>query len=146
MNRCSGSASYAGFDGARGEKTGAASGARRADPEVFALGRRRQFSSGEKRALLAEADRGEAAGTLGAFMRERHIYSPMLSSWRRQLCAADRVALALKRRGPKAHLAGRPILQLICDLARVQRKCDQTDSIIDAKDSASHWGRRRRTS
>ena len=41
--------------------------AARPDPEVVAVARRRKFSAGEKRALLAEADRCKAAGTLGAF-------------------------------------------------------------------------------
>jgi len=64
------------------------------DSEVVAIARRRQFSAGEKRALLAEADRCKQAGTLGAFLRSKRIYSSMLSSWRKQLGAADRVALA----------------------------------------------------
>jgi hypothetical protein len=50
----------------------------RRDPEVFAIGRRRQFSGSEKRMLLAKA-----AGTLGAFFHEKRIYSSMLSSWRK---------------------------------------------------------------
>ena len=76
--------------------------AARPDPEVVAVARRRQFSIGQKRALLAEADRCKAAGTLGAFLRSERIYSSMLSSWRRQVEAADRVALAPKKRGQKA--------------------------------------------
>jgi hypothetical protein len=64
------------------------------DPEVVATARRRQFSASEKRMLLAEAERCKAAGTLGAFLRGKHIYSSILSSWRKQLGAADRVALA----------------------------------------------------
>jgi transposase-like protein len=91
------------------------------DPEVFAIGRRRQFSASEKRALLAEAERRKAAGTLGAFCRERRNYSSMLSSWRKQLSAADRVALAPKRRGPKPDASARRVLQLTRDNGRVQR-------------------------
>jgi len=60
----------------------------RADPEVVASVRRRPFSASQKRALLAEADRCKALGTLGAFLRREHIYSSMLSSWRKQLGAA----------------------------------------------------------
>jgi hypothetical protein len=36
--------------------------------------------SGEKRMLLAEADRCEQAATLGAFLPSKRIYSSMLSS------------------------------------------------------------------
>ena len=46
----------------------------------------RRYSAGEKRALLAEADRCKAAGTLGAFLRSKRIYSSMLSSWQ---CEAE---------------------------------------------------------
>jgi hypothetical protein len=65
------------------------------------IGRWRQLSVGEKRALLAEADRRKATGTPGVFLRSKRIYSSMLSSWRKQEEAADRVALAPKKRGPK---------------------------------------------
>ena len=110
-----------------------ASGAARPDPEVFAIGRRRQFSGSEKRVLLAEADRRKAAGTLGAFLREKRIYSSMLSSWRKQLGAADRVALTPKRRGPKPAPSGRQVLQLTRDNARLRRKLERAELIIDAQ-------------
>jgi hypothetical protein len=113
---------------------------------VFAVGRRRQFSGSEKRALLAEADRRKAAGTLGALMREKHIYSSMLSIWRKQLGAADRVALAPKRRGPKPDASARQIQQLNRDNARLRRKLERAELIIDAqKNSVWHWGCRPRT-
>lgn len=102
-------------------------------PEVFAVGRRRQFSASEKRALLAEAERCKAAGDLGAFMRRHHVYSSMLSSWRKQLGAADRVALAPKRRGPKPDLAARQVLALTRDAARLRRALERAEIIIDAQ-------------
>jgi transposase-like protein len=109
------------------------SGAPRRDPEVFAVGRRRQFSASEKRALLAEADRRKAAGTLGAFFREKHIYSSMLSSWRKQLGTSDQVALAPKRRGPKPDPSARQVLALTRDIARLRRKLERAELIIDAQ-------------
>ena len=127
--------------------TGSFSGAPHRDPEVFAVGPRRQFSGSEKRALLAEADRCKAAGTLGAFLREKHIYSSMLSSWRKQLgAAADRVALAPKRRGPKPDASARQMLQLTRDNARLRRKLERAELIIDAqKNCVWPWGCRPRT-
>jgi len=110
-----------------------APGARRDDSEVFAIGRRRQFSASEKRALLAEADHRKAAGTLGAFFREKHIYSSMLSSWRKQLGASQRMALAPKRRGPKPDVAARQVLQLTRDNVRLRRKLERAELIIDAQ-------------
>src|SRR6202046_1509539 len=120
-------------EGARRASVERASGARRPDPEVFAIGRRRLFSGSEKRVLLGEADRRKAAGTLGAFLRERHIYSSMLSSWRKQLGASDRVALAPKRRGPKPDPSARQVLQLTRDLMRLRRKLERAELIIDAQ-------------
>ena len=103
------------------------------DPEVFAIGRRRQFSAGEKRALLAVAERCKAAGELGAFMRRKRIYSSMLSSWRKQLGAADRVALAPKRRGPKPDASARQIEHLTRDIVRLRRQLERAELIIDAQ-------------
>jgi transposase len=103
------------------------------DPEVIAIARRRKFSGSEKRRLLAEAERCKQARTLGAFLRRERIYSSMLSSWRKQLGAADRVALAAKKRGPKPDLAARQIEQLNRDIARLRRKLERAELIIDAQ-------------
>lgn len=108
-------------EGARRASEGIPRVAAPPDPEVVAIARRRQFSAGEKRALLAEADRCKAAGTLGAFLRSKRIYSSMLSSWRKQLEASDRLALAPKRRGPKPDPSARQIEQLNRDIARLRR-------------------------
>lgn len=120
-------------EGARRASVETASGATARDPEVFAVGRRRQFSAGERRALLAEADRRKAAGTLGAFMRERHIYSSMLSTWRKQQAASDRVALAPKRRGPKPDPVARQVQQLTRDNDRLRLKLERAELIIEAQ-------------
>jgi transposase len=121
------------LEGARRAAGETVSGATRPDPEVFAIGRRRQFSGSEKRLLLAEADRCKEAGTLGAFLRRRHLYSSMLSSWRKQLGAADRVALAPKQRGPKPNASARQVLQLTREIDRLRRKLERADLIIDAQ-------------
>lgn len=103
------------------------------DPEVVAIARRRQFSAGEKRALLAEAERCKSAGTLGAFLRNKRIYSSMLSSWRKQLEASDRAALAPRKRGPKPDPSARQIEQLNRDIVRLRRKLERAEIIIDAQ-------------
>lgn len=127
------SSSEAVSEGARRASAETASRAAARDPEVFAVGRRRQFSGSERRALLAEADRRKAAGTLGAFFRERHIYSSMLSTWRKQLAASDRVALAPKRRGPKPDVAARQLQQLTRDNERLRLKLERAELIIEAQ-------------
>jgi transposase len=57
----------------------------------------------------------------------------MLSSWRKQLGAADRVALAPKKRGPKPDPSVRQIEQLNRDIARLRRKLERAELIIDAQ-------------
>ncbi len=133
MNSTASSSSLGIPEGARRASEGMPRDAAPPDPEVVATARRRQYSGTEKRALLAEADRHKAAGTLGAFLRSKRIYSSMLSSWRKQLGAADRVALAPKRRGPKPDPAARQIEQLNRDIARLRRKLEHAELIIDAQ-------------
>lgn len=120
-------------EGARRATGEMGSGASRPDPEVVGTARRRRFSSSEKRLLLAEADRCKATGELGAFLRHRRIYSSMLSSWRKQLSAAERMALSPKRRGPKPDAAGRQIQHLNRANARLRRKLERAELIIEAQ-------------
>ena len=120
-------------EGARRASEGMPRAATPPDPEVVASARRRQFSGSEKRVLLAEADRCKAAGTLGTFLRSKRIYSSMLSSWRKQLGAADQVALAPKRRGPKPDPSARQIELLNRDNARLRCRLEHAELIIDAQ-------------
>ena len=103
------------------------------DPEVVEVATRRQFSASEKRALLAEADLCKERGELGAFLRRNRIYSSMLSSWRKQLGAADSAALAPLKRGPKPDVSARQIKHLNRDIERLRRKLDRAELIIDAQ-------------
>ena len=103
------------------------------DPEVVEVATRRQFSASEKRALLAEADRCKERGELGAFLRRKRIYSSMLSSWRKQLGAADSAALAPQKRGPKPDPSARQIKHLNRDIERLRHKLDRAALIIDAQ-------------
>lgn len=120
-------------EGARRATGETASGSARPDPEVVATARRRQYSASEKRALLAEADEAKARGELGAFLRRKRIYSSMLSSWRRQVAVVDRAALAPRKRGPKPDAAARQIKHLNRDIARLRRKLERAEIIIDAQ-------------
>jgi hypothetical protein len=100
---------------------------------VVVIARRRQFSGSEKRRLLGEADRCKEAGTLGGFLRRERIYSSMLSTWRKQIGAADQTALAPKRRGPKPDASARQIEHLNRDIARLRRKLERAELIIEAQ-------------
>ena len=133
MNGLSGSSSETATEGARRATGETAEEAARPAPEVVAIAKRRQFPGSEKRRLLAEADRCKEAGTLGAFLRRERIYSSMIASWRKQVEAADRAALAPKRRGPKPDAAARQIEHLNRDIAGLRRKLDRAERIIDAQ-------------
>lgn len=122
--------------GARRASEGAAHAGRAPDPEVVATAKRRRFSAGEKRRLLAEADRCKKPGELGAFMRRERLYSSMLSSWRKQRDQAAEGALAPQRRGRKPDPA-RPererIAQLEREKARLERELARARLIIDVQ-------------
>ena len=79
------------------------SGASRAapDPEVAVTAKRRQFSSKEKRRILAAAERCSESGAIGALLRREGIYSSQLATWRRQREASERFS-----RSPRLKLDG----------------------------------------
>jgi transposase len=133
-NGSSDSCSEAVSEGAR-RATGetASQDASRRDPEVVAIARRRKLSGSEKRRLLAEAEQCKAAGKLGAFLRRERIYSSMIASWRKQVRMADQAALAPKKRGPKPDASARQVQQLERDNARLRRKLERAELIIEAQ-------------
>lgn len=88
-------------EGARRATGDTSSGAATPDPEVAASAKRRQFPAAEKRRIVAEAARCNKPGELGALLRREGIYSSMLSTWRKQIAAAERTALAPRKRGPR---------------------------------------------
>ncbi len=95
--------------------------------EVIPRARRRTFTTANKRRILKEADQCARPGELGALMRREGVYSSSLSTWRRQLEAADLDALAPKKRGPKADPARLDALQI----AQLTRERDKLRSELD---------------
>ena len=127
-------------DASRGDRTAkeAMSGHTPAapDPEVAAIAKRRQFSSKEKRRILAAADRCNEAGAIGALLRREGIYSSQLATWRRQRAAAEHVALEPRTRGRKADPSiaeARRVAELTKDNERLRRKLAQAHTIIDVQ-------------
>ena len=90
--------------------------------EVVPRARRRTFTKADKRRILKEADQCTKPGELGALMRREAVYSSSLSTWRRQLEAADLDALAPKKRGPKVDPAAQAHAQQIAQLTRERDK------------------------
>jgi transposase-like protein len=106
------------------------------DPEVAATAKRRQFSSKEKRRILAAADRCAEAGAIGALLRREGIYSSQLATWRRQRAASERVALEPRKRGRKVDpgiAESRQVTALTKDNERLRRKLAQAHTIIDVQ-------------
>lgn len=106
------------------------------DPEVAATARRRQFSSSEKRRILAEADRCTEPGAIGALLRREGIYSSNLTTWRKQREAAERAALAPQKRGRKADPAlaeAHRVAELIRENERLRRKLATAHTIIEVQ-------------
>ena len=106
------------------------------DPEVAATAKRRQFSSKEKRRILAAADRCAEAGAIGALLRREGIYSSQLATWRRQRAASERVALEPRKRGRKVDpgiAESRQVAALTKDNERLRRKLAQAHTIIDVQ-------------
>jgi transposase len=127
-------------DAARGARTAteavAADPRPTPDPEVAATAKRRQFSSKEKRRILAAADRCTEAGAIGALLRREGIYSSQLATWRRQREASERVALEPQKRGRKADpgiVEARRVAELSKENERLRRKLAQAHTIIDVQ-------------
>jgi len=139
MNGHAGLAMDDASEGAR-RATGNASSIAPPDPEVAATARRRQFSSGDKRRILALADGCTEPGQIGALLRREGIYSSQLATWRKQRAAAERSALAPQQRGRKADPAlaeARRVDQLMRENDRLRRQLAQARTIIDVQKKVS---------
>lgn len=123
------------LEGAR-RATGIASSIALPDPEVAATARRRQFTSGDRRRILAAADKCTVAGEIGALLRREGIYSSQLATWRKQRAASERAALEPKKRGRKADpaLAEAKRFDLLSqENGRLRRQLAQAHTIIDVQ-------------
>ena len=108
------------------------------DPEVVAKARRRKFSAEYKLGIVEEADRATDSGEIGALLRREGLYSSHLVEWRRLRAAGARNALSKKRgrkptRNPLAEENGK----LKAELARVKKKLEQAEIIIDVQKKVS---------
>jgi transposase-like protein len=103
----------------------------------------RQFSASEKRWPRPTAVK--SAANSGHSRVAKHIYSSMLSSWRKQLYAADSAALAPQKRGPKPDASAQQIKHLNRDVARLRAGicADAPVAITTAKVRIIAQGRRR---
>ena len=108
----------------------------RADPEVAATAKRRQFSGSERRRILAAADRCTAPGEIGALLRREGIYSSQLAAWGKKRVASGRPGLDSQKRGRKADPAiveARREEALTRENKRLRHQLAQAHTIIDVQ-------------
>ena len=107
-----------------------------AEVEVVAVARRRQFSSAYKQRIVREAASCNGSGGVGALLRREGLYSSHLTTWRREVGAAEAQALAPKKRGPKVDVAkaeARRIEALERENGRLRQKLEHAGHIIAAQ-------------
>lgn len=100
------------------------------DPEVVAIARRRQFSRGDTRRILAAADWCSEPGEIGALLRREGIYASQLATWR-TLRAADGVAGLDSRKPDPTIVEAHRTATLTCEIERLRRQLTQARMIID---------------
>ncbi len=101
------------------------------DPAVDEKPKRRRFTAEYKLRILREADRCKAPGDLGALLRREGLYSSHLTAWRRERDRVTKAALAARKRGPKAKVVDPKTRQLERENARLKRRLQQAEALLD---------------
>jgi len=106
----------------------------KADPEVRAVAKRRQFNAAYKLSVLTQADQASEPGAIGALLRREGLYSSQLAQWRREREAGSLEALS-RRRGRKSKLSAeqKRIAALEARNARLEHELSQARTIIDVQ-------------
>jgi len=108
------------------------------DPEVVAQARRRKFTAEYKLRIVEEADHATDPGAIGALMRREGLYSSHLVEWRRLRETGALSALSKKRgRKPTRNPLAEENCKLKAELARVKKKLEQAEIIIDVQKKVS---------
>jgi len=105
-----------------------------ASTEVAAKPIRRQFTADYKRRIVADAERCDDAGGIGALLRREGLYSSHLSNWRRQYREGGLKALADDKRGRKRSERNpleAKVRQLEKDKAKLEKKLRKAETLID---------------
>ena len=99
------------------------------NPEVQAKAERRRFSAEYKRRLVAEAGKCQH-GELGSLRRREGLTYTQIMQWRR---AQAEGTVSDKPRGPRPNPNRAAVRRLETENARLQRKLEQAEAIIDAQ-------------
>ena len=104
------------------------------NPEVTEKAQRRVFTAAYKRSILEQAESCKQPGEIGALLRREGLYSSHLVKWRRQLRSSE----LGQKRGPKPEPeSSKRIQQLEREVARLQRKLENAELIIDVQKKLS---------
>jgi transposase-like protein len=125
----------AGAEGAR-RATGAPAGAA-LDPSVSAKAERRRFTAEYKLRILREVEQAKGSGEVGALLRREGLYSSHLTKWRRERDRVAKAGLAARKRGPKARVVDPRIKKLEQEKARLERRLQQAEAIIEIQKKVS---------
>jgi transposase-like protein len=102
---------------------------RRATSEVQVKAERRRFSAEYKRQIIGEAEKC-GSGQVGSLLRREGLTYTQLSEWRKAYVEGR---LIDKRRGPQANPNLAEVRRLEAENARLKRKLEQAEAIIDAQ-------------
>jgi transposase-like protein len=89
------------------------------------------FSPEYKLRVLREADACRGEGQVGALLRREGLYSSHLTTWRRQRETGALAGMRAKKRGPKGRGEDPRLKQQAREIARLQRRLKQAETIID---------------
>src|SRR6266446_5788890 len=97
------------------------------DPEVPERAARRRFTAEYKLQVLRQADQCAEVGEIGALLRREGLYSSHLTTWRRKRGRPATPVSPLARR----------VAELERDKARLERRLQQAEAIIEAQKKLS---------
>jgi transposase-like protein len=104
------------------------------ESEVSARPHRRHFPAAYKLKIVEAAERCLGRGEIGALLRREGLYSSQLTKWRREALAG----LAERQRGRRPQSAERRRNeQLEREVARLQRRLEQAEAIIEVQKKVS---------
>jgi transposase len=106
-----------------------------APTEVTPKAKRRTFSNGFKRKILAEADAAaDEAGKVAALLRRHGLYTSHLAEWRRARDAGELGGQAPTRRGPPPAAddgSQTRVRELELQLAKMTLRAERAEMIVD---------------
>lgn len=115
-------------------------GTTKPDPEVSAIGRRRQFTAEYKLSFLREYE-ASSKGERGALLRREGLYSSHVDAWRKQQAAGERAGLAPRKRGRKATKRRDEVAlenqRLVRQVTRLEHQLAQARKVIEVQKKIS---------